>query len=339
MKRKGHLLEQVVEYENLRRAFSRALRGKRHRPDAREFADHLDANLQDLREQLLTGSLSLGCYHQFVIYDPKERVITAPCFRERVLHHAVINVCEPVFERWLIDDTYACGRGRGRIVALRRTHRYARRYSFFLKLDIRKYFDSVAHPELKRRLRRLFKDPKLLAVFDQVVDSFRPRLQHGVPIGSLSSQHLANFNLGWFDRFVKEQYRLPGFVRYMDDMLIWSDSKEELRRFQDAAAEFLDAELQLQLKDSPYTNRSCQGVDFLGCRVFPWGLTLNRRSRVRYRRKLQRLERDFAIGAVNEHDLQRRGTALTAFATAADVKCWKFRKRVLKQLAVSGPRP
>jgi retron-type reverse transcriptase len=339
MKRTGHLLEQIVEYENLRRAVERALRGKRHRPDARWFVDHLDTNLRELREQLLSGSLALGCYHQFVIYDPKERVITAPCFRERVLHHAVINICEPILERWLIDDTYACRRGRGRIVALQRTRRFSRRYAFYLKLDIRKYFDSVPHPEIKQRLRRLFKDPKLLMIFDQIIDSFRPMLQRGLPIGSLTSQHFANFYLAWFDRFAKEQHRLPGYVRYMDDMLLWSNSKADLRKFQDAATDFLACELKLQVKESPYINRSGHGVDFLGCRVFPWGVTLNRRSRVRYGHKLRQLERDFAMGAIDERDLQQRATALTAFATGADVKSWKFRKRVLKRSSVSSQRP
>ena len=101
-------------------------------------------------------------YHQFTIFDPKQRLITAPCFRERVLHHAIMNVCEPVFERWLIADTFACRRGKGRIAALNRALQFSWRHGFFFKLDIRKYFDSVSHPILKTRLERLFKDRMLL---------------------------------------------------------------------------------------------------------------------------------------------------------------------------------
>lgn len=114
MKRTGHLFESIVDYENLRLATARALRGKRDRPDVSQFVAKLDVNLTAMRLQLLSDSIDLGTFRQFVINDPKRRIITAPCFRERVLHHALMNLCEPVFERWLIDDTFACRRNRGR---------------------------------------------------------------------------------------------------------------------------------------------------------------------------------------------------------------------------------
>ena len=110
------------------------------------------------------GTFPVGRFHQFVIRDPKERIITAPCFPERVLHHALMNVCEEVFERWLITDSYACRAGRGRIAALSRAQGFAGRFPCFLKLDIRKYFDSVPHDEVLARLGRIFKDRPLLAI-------------------------------------------------------------------------------------------------------------------------------------------------------------------------------
>ena len=336
MKRAGNLFDCIVDRENLRLAVHRSLRGKRHRMDAREFVARLDANLRDMRQWLLAGTFPLGHFHQFVIHDPKQRIVTAPCFRERVLHHAVINVCEPVFERWLIDDTFACRRGRGRIVALHRAQQFARRFPFFLKLDIRKYFDSVPHAELLLRLERLFKDPSLLALFTGIVKSFRRSVGCGLPIGSLTSQHFANFYLGWCDRFAKEHWAMKGYVRYMDDMLVWSDSKAELRRFLASVSDYLSQKLRLDVKDAPYLNRSSQGVEFLGCRIFPWGLTLNRRSRVRFRRKLRQLEHEHLDGALSERELQQRATSLTAFTQAAGVASWKFRQQVLQQLPVSG---
>ena len=102
MRRAGNLFERIADWDNLRLAVARALRGKRQRPDARRFVQNLDHNLNAMRVSLLSGDVSVGCYRQFVIHDPKERIITAPCFRERVLHHAVMNVCEPVFVRWSI---------------------------------------------------------------------------------------------------------------------------------------------------------------------------------------------------------------------------------------------
>ena len=168
----------------------------------------------------------VGRFSQFVIHDPKERIITAPCFAERVLHHAVMNVCEPKFEQWLINDTYACRVGRGQGAALSRAQQFARRFPFFLKIDVRKYFDSISHEILLSRLDLLFKDRRLLDLFERIVHSFRGNLGRGLPIGSLTSQHLANFYLGWFDRYAKETLRLKGYVRYMDDMALWADSSE-----------------------------------------------------------------------------------------------------------------
>jgi hypothetical protein len=110
MKRAGKLFDAIAAWENLRQATAKALRGKRSKTDARAFVANLDANLKRLRDQLLSNDVRLGRFHQFTIHDPKERLITAPCFEERVLHHAILNVCEPVFERWLIFDTYAVSR-------------------------------------------------------------------------------------------------------------------------------------------------------------------------------------------------------------------------------------
>jgi len=224
--------------------------------------------------QLRAGTFPLGRFHQFVIHDPKERVITAPCFPERVAHHAILAVCGPVLDRWLIPDTFACRAGKGRVAAVARTAEFARRFPYFLKLDIRKYFDSIPHERLLTRLARRIKDRRALDLFARVVGSFRGELGRGLPIGSLTSQHLANFYLGWFDREVKEQWRVPGYVRYMDDMGLLSTDRDELRRAEGKAAVWLREELGLEVKPTPYRNRTAAGMDFLGCRVFPDHVTL-----------------------------------------------------------------
>ena len=212
-----------------------AARGSRHRPDARQFMERLDDSVQEMMDQVWAGTFALGRFHQFVIHDPKERVITAPCFPERVLHHAIMNVCEPVFDRWLIDDTFACRTGRGRLPALQRAlTAFSRGFTYFLKLDIRKYFDSIPHDRLLRRLSafvwRLFSRMAVCSnCSSRVIGSFRGGIGQGVPIGSLTSQHLANFYLGCFDRFIKERLRFNAFVRYMDDMALWANDRWELR--------------------------------------------------------------------------------------------------------------
>lgn len=336
MKRVGHLFDQIPDRDNLRLAFHKALRGKRSRGDAREFARNLDGNLDDLAAGLRAGTVPGGRFQQFVIHDPKERIITAPCFAERVLHHAIMNVCEPHLERWLIPDTYACRRGKGRVAALQRARHFAGRFARFLQLDVRHYFDSVPHDRLLERLARRFKDRRLLALLERIVRGFRGALGRGLPIGSLTSQHLANFYLGWLDRFVKERLGVRGYVRYMDDMALWAHDPGELKAALAACREFLDRELGLELKAAPPGNRTEHGMDFLGCRVFRQHLTLNRRSRVRFARRLRRLEEQYQRGALDAVQLQRRATALVAFARSAGVSTWRFRSAVVQRLPVSG---
>lgn len=336
MNRAGNLWPNIVDRNNLRLAFSKATRHKKASLEVRQFAANLDGNLDRLARGLNDGTCPVGQFHQFVIHDPKERVITAPCFAERVLHHALTNITEPIFERWLIDDTYACRRGRGRITALLRAQQFARQYPFFLKLDIRKYFDSVSHDELLRRLSRLFKGRRVLNLYERIVTAFRGDLGNGLPIGSLTSQHLANFYLGWFDRFVKESLRVRGYVRYMDDMAIWATSSSQLRTVLAVADNFLGERLRLKLKPKPFINRASAGMEFLGCRIFSDYITLTARSRRRFQRKIARLERSWLDGEIGERELQSRGTALVAFTRTAGLKSWRFRQAVLKQMPVSG---
>ena len=201
---------------------------------------------------LLRRRFPLGVYHQFTIFDPKERLITAPCFRERVLHHAIMNVCEPVFERWLIADTFACRKGKGRIVALERARTFAGRFPFFLKFDIRKYFDSISHDDPVGPAAADLQGPsRLLMLLDRIIAAYETAPGRGLPIGSLTSQHFANFYLGWFDRFVKEDLgvrrlrAVHGRLRLVGR--IARGAARPTRRRRDLPATSLDLELKATL--------------------------------------------------------------------------------------------
>ena len=335
MKRASHLFDQIADRGNLREAFHKAASGKRDRHEVREFSAHLDREINRLRLDLLDDQLELGHASTFTIHDPKKRVITAPCFRERVLHHAILNVCEPVFEQFLITDTFACRSGKGRIAALHRAMQFSRRFDRAIKLDMRKYFDSIPHAGLLSRLQRRFKDGRLLNLFAQIVYSHGSD-GRGLPIGSLTSQHFANFYLAWFDRYVKERLRIKGFVRYMDDCVIWGQNRSDLKQLAADCRDFLSEDLGLTVHNTTPIFKSRAGLDFLGCRVFPDHLQLNRRSRHRYRARLRDLDRQYASGTISESELQKRSEALTSFTVAGGVRSWKFRHRVLQTLLVSG---
>lgn len=337
MKRVGYLFEQVIDPENLRLAFFKASRGKRHREDQRVWQSNLENEIVRLREGLMNLNYAVGNYRRFTIYEPKEREICAASFGERVLHHALMNVCEPYFDKWLIHDSYACRIGKGQKAALARARQFAHRYKWFLKCDFRKYFDSIPHDKLKSMLARRFKDPMILAWFRRVIDSYEKTPGRGLPIGNLTSQHLANLYLNSLDRFVSRGgcagcAPLPcGYVRYMDDFIFWADDKDELVSLRKRVIAFARDELDLELKQTPFINRTSLGMDFLGMRVFPDEIHLSRESRVRYVRKVASYEEKAKRGEWDEEELQRRVTFLTAFTEQAHARRWRRHNLAIRE--------
>jgi RNA-directed DNA polymerase len=313
MKRVGQLMPRMVDADNLRRAFRLAVRGKRQRPEVRAYARDLAGNLARMREQLLRDEFPFGGYMSFTIWDPKQRTIHAPGFEERIAHHAIMNVCEPIFDRHAIADTYACRRGKGRLAAIRRAESFCASRTWFLKMDIRRYFPSIDHEVLLACLSNKIKDPDLLRMFRRIVAEYYTEPGRGLPIGALTSQHFANFYLAPLDRFAKEHLRFDAFVRYMDDFVIWSDDKSRLKRALQAIRQFLADRLRLELKPVPFINRTAHGMDFLGYRLYPGRTCLTKRNRLRLRRRLGRYATAWETGELSDRALQERLTALTAF--------------------------
>jgi hypothetical protein len=336
MRRVGSLFDAIAEPANLRLAFCRAARGKRHRPEVMRFAATLDERLADMRIRLLSGTFPVGRFHQFEIYDPKRRIITAPIFPERVLHHAIVTVCEPHVERWLIADTFACRPGKGREAAVLRAAGFSRRFPWLVHLDVRQCFDSIPHDLLRARLARRFKDRRLLDLFAAIIAGFRGEMGRGLPIGSLTSQHFANLYLGALDHFAKEGLRAAGYVRYMDDLVLWGEDQEDVIARAERCRMFLQAELGLDFKPAR-PRAAAHGLDFLGCRIYPTHTTLSRRSRGRYRRRVRLLTRAFRLGLLDGRSLQARLEAAAAFARAANARSWRFRAAVLQSLPVGDP--
>ena len=324
MKRHGQLLARIAEPANLRLAFWKAAKGKRAKPDCRAFQHGIDANLAELHGQLLSGHVPVGDYRTFIVHDPKERTICAAAFRERVLHHALMNVCEPVLERAAIFDSYACRKGKGQRAAVRRAESYARQHDWFLKMDVRKYFDSINQRVLLALLARKFKDAAVLDVFEKILASYETKPGCGLPIGNLTSQHFANFYLAPLDRFLKEHLGCRAYVRYMDDFVVWGDSGAELRAVWREVEAFMTAELRLTLKPNVAVNKTAFGMDFLGYRIFPRELRLARRSKLRFASKFRRYEQAWAEGRWTEWQLQQRMQALLAFTLPARSRNWRL---------------
>jgi len=321
MKRIGNIFDRVVDSDNLREAFLKASRGKRGRNDQRAFQANLSREISVLREGLLSGNYPVGNYSRFVIADPKRREIYAAEFRERVLHHALMNVCEPYFDRWLISHTYACRKGMGQLKAIAAARMESRRCKWFLKCDIRKFFDNISHEGMVSLLRRKFKDERILYWFEKILSTYETTSGRGLPIGNLTSQHFANLYLDKLDRFVTA--RCFGYVRYMDDFVLWADDKSLLRSVRDEIGGTVLPDLKLEFKPAPCINRTASGMDFLGARVFPQVVRASRRSIDRYARKMRHYDYLLSSEQISELQYQRKVTALTAFLMHFDTSGYR----------------
>ena len=328
MKTWKNLMPLVAEMENLYNAFWKAKRGKEKKQEVQAYGDSLDENLYALSQQLETGEVTAGDYRFFKIYDPKERMVCAAPFAQRVLHHALMNVCGPLLDKKQIFDSYACRRGKGQYAALERAQMFHAKYKWCLKLDIRKYFDSIDHDILKQKLARTFSDCQLLNVLFKIMDSYESESGKGHPIGNLTSQYFANHYLCALDHCLYERLHVAAYVRYMDDMLIWSDDREELLDKGKSVRSLLDG-LHLKLKVFSL-RRTAQTTEFLGYRLKGKGLLLSQRSMKRYSRRMVEAYRLYKCGFWDEENLTAHIRPMTAFVMKAD--SYNFRKKTLAKL-------
>lgn len=326
MKRAGNLIEAIADPDNLRLAYWKAAKGKRHSLAVLAYGKNLGRNLAALREQILTGSVTVGDYRYFRIWEPKERQICASAFREQVLHHALMNICDPFFEKAQIHDSYASRRGKGVHAALERAAWLTRRHTWFLKLDVRKFFDSVHHEVLKQQLERLFKDERLLGIFARIIDSFSVTARRGLPIGNLTSQYFANHYLAGLDHYVKTRLRRKAYVRYMDDLVLWHEEKSCLTDTCGAIETYVQTRLACALKPV-LLNRTSGGLPFLGYLLYPDRIRLSRASRQRFIRKFRILQNHYVSGVWSEARCQRHVLPLLEFTRRADARA--FRKKVI----------
>lgn len=327
MKRATHLIPLISDMENLELAFWKASKGKRYAGQVLAYQQDLNFQLITLQQQIQTGLVDVGNYRFFKIYDPKEREICASAIREQVLHHAIMNICHPFFERKQIDDSYACRKGKGTYAALARAKFFTKKNDFFLKLDVLKFFASIHHEVLKQQLRRMFKDTRLIEILDKIIDSYEASPNRGMPIGNLSSQYFANHFLSGLDHFIKEKLRIKAYVRYMDDMVLWHQDKKVLQTALISITDYVENQLLCELKP-PIINRSRCGLPFLGYVVYPYQIRLNRRSKARFIRKMKAIEAKYQVGEWDEATCQRHALPLIAFTRHADSKA--LRKKICK---------
>jgi RNA-directed DNA polymerase len=260
------------------------------------------------------------------------RLIHAPSFRDRVLHHAVMALVGPEPERALVFDTYACRTGKGTLAAVRRCQHHARRHPVFVKIDIRAYFPSIDHGVLGALLARRFKNRQLLKLLTRLVIFHESAPGKGLPIGALTSQHFANFYLAGLDRFLLEQCGALGMVRYMDDVVWWCDSMHVAHRTLAQAEWFVRDRLLLEIKQPIQIGQSIAGMMYCGFRIMPGSIRLSRRRRQRYSARRHWWECMFAAETIDSQTLQAgydSALAITAHANAIAWRREQLRRRPL----------
>jgi RNA-directed DNA polymerase len=275
MKRIGNLYEKIISVENLRLADEKARRGKLRSYGVRHHDKNREANIQALHEVLLTKTYKTSPYDIFTIYEPKERIIyRLPYYPDRIVHHAIMNILEPIWVSVFTHNTFSCIKGRGIEGCARHVDKVINKYKgkplYCLKIDIKKCYPSMNHDVLKHIVRKKIKDKDLLCLIDEIIDS-----APGLPIGNYLSQYLANLNFAYFMHWVNETLKLD-CEEYADDFVFYADSKERLRAAFLNIQRYIEEELKLEIKGnwqifpvaaSRY-DKSGRAIDYVGYKFF-----------------------------------------------------------------------
>ena len=337
MKRLGNLWERVIAFDNLLLAYRKARRGKRRRPPVARFEMRLERELFTLQRELAHNEYQPGVYRLFTIYERKPRIIAAAPFRDRVVHHAVMNVIEPPLDRTFIHDSYACRVGKGTHQAIARYQGWANRYAYALKMDIVRYFPSIDRELLKEKLRRRIKDRRVLGLLDLIIDSgplhttqtvYFPgddlltplERRVAIPIGNLTSQFFANLYLDDFDHWIKEQLGIKAYLRYVDDSVALDDDKSRLAELRSRVVERLAMERLRLHPHKAHVIPVARGVDLLGYQVFPHKRLLRNDNGHRFARKLRRFAQGYASGRLKWDDFNPSVQSWIGHACHADTE-------------------
>lgn len=340
----NNLYPKIYDFHNLYNAYIKARKGKRYKNEALKFKLNLEGNLIELQNDLIYKTFENGRYREFTIYEPKERVIMALPFRDRVVHHALCNVIEPIFENRFIYDSYACRPGKGTHAAADRTTEFLRKTIrkwnnvYCLKADIKKYFYNINHNILKKIIRKKIACRDTLWLIDRIIDSSADEKDInpvGIPIGNLTSQLFANIYLNELDYFIKHQLKIKYYIRYMDDFIILHNNKKYLWYMLDEIKAFLNNELNLQLNEKTSVFPINHGVNFVGYRIWPTHRLLRKSSIKRIKRGLKKLQRDFNEGEIPLKKVE--ATIMSWLGHCKHADTYRIRKKVLGEIKLKPP--
>ncbi|MDP3728396.1 MAG: reverse transcriptase/maturase family protein [bacterium] len=335
MKTYKNLWHELCSYENLLLAFQKARKGKTQKPYVKEFEKNLKQNLLQLQAELLLQVYRPKPLETFIIHDPKTRKISKSAFRDRVVHHAICNILEPIYENIFIYDSYANRKGKGTVKALERFNTFKRKVSknnilecFVLKADIKQYFETVDQEILINILKQKIKDEKVLSIIKIIIGNYQGKQKgKGMPLGNLTSQFFANVYLHELDIFVKHNLKEEYYIRYVDDFIILDKDKKRLEQVKITLNQFLEENLKITLHKGKSKIISLEeGVSFLGFRIFYYHRILKKVNIRKIDRRILEQKQAYEKGKITFDDIYNSLEGTFAHISNANTIRWRLKK-------------
>ena len=296
MKRHGNLWDKIIDPDNLYLAYRKARKGKAWQKGILEFEKDVEGNLLKLQKMLCKGEFTTSEYRSKTIYEPKEREIyILPFYPDRIAQHALLQVVAPIWDNLMIHDSYACREGKGMHDASRKTMRHVHNYKYCLKCDISKFYPSIDHNILMDIIENKIKCKPTLTLLEDIVRSFGGG--KNTPIGNYTSQWFGNLYMNELDNNLKQKHGVKTLIRYCDDFVMFSDSKQELQDLKRHIKRFLKDKLDLTFSKWSIF-KVVQGVDFLGYRHFPDKILLRKSTAKRVMKRIKALPKLLMTGEI-----------------------------------------
>lgn len=286
------MYNQIISFANLLKAYYKARRSKRFRKRLQKIEIDFEDRLINICYQLKNQSYKPKKYHRFLVFEPKKRQISAPAFIDRIIHHAILIVIEPFFDKQFIPTSFACRKNKGThfgmLYVANRYYKLIKKCQilYALKCDIKQYFASIDHDILFRLISQSITCTKTLWLLKLIIDSYEDKPGKGIPIGNLTSQLFANIYLHELDIYATKQLKEPYYFRYMDDFLVLSHDVGDLKELREKIKLFLSQKLYLSLHPKKVNIfRADRGLDFVGYCIKPNGIYMRKKTLRRYKKK------------------------------------------------------
>lgn len=351
-----HVFDLIFSDDNLYEAIQDASKGRRYNKDVLRVQHDIWNVIEQIQQDVRSGKYTIDKYYIFYVYEPKKRMIMSITFYHRIVQWAIYRVINPLLVKGYIKDTYGCIPGRGSLAAMQRLRYWIKSVEhkpgtwYYLKLDISKYFYRISHEVLKEILARKIKDQQLLQVLYNIIDCqhtpfglppgkgpgevpLEERLYDvGMPVGNLLSQVFANIYLDALDQFCKRTLCIHFYVRYMDDIIILSDSKEQLHMWKAEIQKFVETTLRLSLNQKTCIRPISQGIEFVGYRIWPHYVTIRKSTTLEMKRHLRRKVEEYNAGLI---EMEVVTATLKSYLGMLDhCDCKEFRKELIDSVVL-----